>query len=129
LNEPTIEKLRALRLGVMVDAWLAQSKDPKVSSLAFDERFGLLVDAEHLSRDNRKLTRLLKDAQLRIPGACVEDIDVAPGRGIDKAMTRQLAQCAWVTEHLNVLLVGATGVGKSYVACASGRQLAGAASE
>lgn len=121
LNEPTIEKLRALRLGVMADAWLAQTKDAKVSSLTFDERFGLLVDAEHLSRDNRKLTRLLKDAQLRIPSACVEDIDVSPGRGIDKAMARQLAQCVWVTEHLNVLLVGPTGVGKSYVACAVGQ--------
>jgi len=121
LNEPTIEKLRALRLGVMADAWLAQTKDANVASLTFDERFGLLVDAEHLSRDNRKLTRLLKDAQLRIPSACMEDIDVSPGRGIDKAMARQLAQCAWVTEHLNVLLVGPTGVGKSYVACALGQ--------
>jgi len=87
LNEPTIEKLRGLRLGVMADAWVAQGKDPKVSALTFDERFGLLVDAEHLSRDNRRLTRLL----------------------------------TWVSEHLNVLLVGPTGVGKSYVACALGQ--------
>ena len=121
LNEPTIEKLRVLRLGVMADAWVAQGKDPKVSSLSFDERFGLLVDAEHLSRDNRRLTRLLKDAQLRIPGACIEDLDVSPGRGIDKAMARQLGQCAWVAEHQSVLLVGPTGVGKSYVACALGQ--------
>ncbi|HVV82776.1 MAG TPA: IS21-like element helper ATPase IstB [Kofleriaceae bacterium] len=121
LNEPTIEKLRTLRLGVMADAWIAQGKDAKMSSLTFDERFGLLVDAEHMSRDNRRLTRLLKDAQLRIPSACVEDVDVSPGRGIDKAMSRQLGQCAWVTEHLNVLLTGATGVGKSYVACALGQ--------
>jgi DNA replication protein DnaC len=121
LNEPTIEKLRALRLAIMADAWIEQSKNPKVSSLTFDERFGLLVDAEHLSRDNRRLNRLLKDAQLRINGACVEDIDVSPGRGIDKAMVRQLATCAWATEHQNVLLTGPTGVGKSYVACALGQ--------
>jgi DNA replication protein DnaC len=121
LNEPTIEKLRALRLGVMANTWIEQSKDPTVSSLTFDERFGLLVDAEHLSRDNRRLNRLLKDAELRISGACVEDVDVSPNRGLDKAMLRQLATCGWVAEHLNVLLTGPTGVGKSYVACALGQ--------
>jgi len=121
LTEPTIEKLRALRLGVMADAWLAQNKDSKLSSLTFDERFGMLVDAEHLSRDNRRLARLLKDAQLRITNACIEDIDTSPGRGLDKAMARQLGQCNWVTEHLNVLLVGPTGVGKSFIACALGQ--------
>jgi DNA replication protein DnaC len=121
LNEPTIEKLRALRLGAMADAWIEQTKDPKMSSLSFDERFGMIVDAEHLSRDNRRLKRLLNDAQLRLGAACLEDVDVSPGRGIDKAMARQLGSCTWVTEHLNVLLAGPTGVGKTYVACALGQ--------
>lgn len=121
LQEPTLEKLYAMRLGSMAEAWQQQSKDTKAGSLAFDERFALLVDAEHMARDNRRLGRLLKDAQLRIPGACVEDIDVAAGRGIDKAMVRQLAGCGWVHEHLNVLLTGPTGVGKSYVASALGQ--------
>lgn len=121
LNEPTIEKLRALRLAAMAAAWIEQNKEPKVSSLTFDERFGLLVDAEYLARDNRRLRRLLKDAQLRIAGACIEDIETSAERGLDKAMVRQLASCAWVTEHLNVLLSGPTGVGKSYVACALGQ--------
>lgn len=121
LNEPTIEKLRALRLAAMADAWLEQSKEPNVSSLTFDERFGLLVDAEYLARDNRRLRRLLKDAQLRIAGACIEDIETSAERGLDKAMVRQLASCGWVSEHLNVLLSGPTGVGKSYVACALGQ--------
>lgn len=121
LNEPTIEKLRAMRLAVMADAWLQQGKDPTTSSLSFDERFGLLVDAEHLSRDNRRLSRRLKDAQLRIGQACVEDIEVTPGRGLDKAMVRQLGTCRWVSEHQSVLLTGPTGVGKSYVACALGQ--------
>src|SRR4051812_35272491 len=115
LNEPTIEKLRALRLAVMADAWIEQNKEAKVSSLTFDERFGLLVDAEYLARDNRRLGRLLKDAQLRIPGACIEDVEVSAERGLDRAMVRQLASCTWVAEHLNVLLSGPTGVGKSYV--------------
>ncbi len=121
LNEPTMDKLRELRLGVMADTWLEQNKSPKSASLDFDERFGMIVDAEHLARDNRRLTRLLKGAQLRISGACIEDVDAASGRGIDKAMIRQLTSCRWIDEHLNVLLCGPTGVGKSYVACALGQ--------
>jgi DNA replication protein DnaC len=121
LHEPTLEKLYAMRLGPIADAWQQQSKDTTISCLSFDERFALLVDAEYMARDNRRLSRLLKDAALRIPGACVEDIDVSAGRGIDKAMVRQLAGCSWVHEHLNVLLCGPTGVGKSYVACALGQ--------
>ena len=118
LQEPTVDKLYAMRLATMAEAWKQQMSDPKISVLSFDERFALLVDAEHLARDNRKLARLLRDAQLRLPNACVEDLDVSPGRGIDKAMVRQLATCGWVHEHLNILLCGPTGVGKSYVGCA-----------
>ncbi len=116
LNEPTIEKLKALRLDAMASAWTDQQKDAGASKLAFDERFGLLVDAESLSRENRRLTRLLKDAKLRITQACVEDIDYAPKRDLDKAVIRQLATCRWVQEHQNVILTGMTGVGKTYVA-------------
>lgn len=121
MNEPTIERLHAMRLGVMADAWQAQSRDPKVGSLSFDERFAMLVEAEHLARDNRRLTRLLRDAQLRLPNANVEDVEASPTRGLDKPMLRQLAGCSWVHEHLSVLLTGATGVGKSYIACALGQ--------
>lgn len=121
MNEPTIEKLYAMRLGIMAEAWLAQSKDPKVSELSFDERFALLVDSEHLARDNRRLSRLLKDAQLRLPTACIEDVETSASRGLDKATLRQLGACAWIGEHLNVLLCGPTGVGKSYVTCALGQ--------
>jgi DNA replication protein DnaC len=80
--------------------------------------FSLLVDAEYQARDNRRLTRLLKDAQLRIPEACVEDVATSAARGLDKATLRQLAACGWVNEHLNVLVTGGTGVGKSFLACA-----------
>ena len=118
LNEPTREKLNGLRLAAMAAAWLEQSKNPKMANLSFDERFGLLVDAEHLARDNRRLGRLLKDAQLRLPSACIEDIEASPARGLDKALLRQLATGSWIQEHLNVLLCGPTGVGKSYIGCA-----------
>src|SRR5690606_23412761 len=87
----------------------------------FDERFSMLVDAEHLARDNRRLRRLLKDAQLRISNACVEDVEASAARGLDKAMLRQLVACTWITEHLNVMVCGPTGVGKSFLACALGQ--------
>lgn len=121
LNEPTLEKLQALRLATMAGAWLEQNKNPKMASLSFDERFGMLVDAEHLARDNRRLGRLLKDAQLRLTSASVEDIEASPARGLDKALVRQLGTAGWIGDHLNVLLSGPTGVGKSYIACALGQ--------
>lgn len=121
LSEPTREKLGRLRLTAMADAWEQQQRDARSVDLPFDERFGLLVEAEHASRHNRRLTRLLKEAELRIAGACLEDIEVSATRGLDKAMVRQLAQSNWVTDHLNVLITGPTGVGKSYLASAIGQ--------
>lgn len=121
LREPTMEKLYAMRLAVMANTWEEQEKDAKLRVLEFGERFGLLVDAEHRARDNRRLARLLKQANLRIPDACVEDLDPGPGRGLPVATVRQLSTGAWVGERLNVLITGATGVGKSYLGCALGQ--------
>ena len=121
LREPTMEKLYALRLAVMAMAWEEQEKDPKLRELEFGERFGLLVEAEHRARDNRRMARLLKQASLRIPDACMEDLQTGPARGLPATTVRQLATGAWVGEHLNVLVTGATGVGKSYLACALGQ--------
>lgn len=121
LNQPTVEKLHALRLGTMAEAWRTQQRDTAASALSFDERFAMIVDAEYLARDNRRLARLLKDAELRIPGACMEDVDGSASRGVDRAMLRQLATCAWIGDHLNVLVSGSTGVGKSYLASALGQ--------
>lgn len=119
LNQPTLEKLHGLRLSVMAGTWQDHAKDPTIGSLTFDERFALLVEAEHMARDNRRLSRLLKNAELRYPNACIEDVD--PSRGVDKAMLMQLASCGWIGEHLNVLITGATGTGKSYLGCALGQ--------
>lgn len=121
LNEPTMEKLYEMRLSAMAEAWTAQQKDAAIGSLSFDERMALLVEAEHMARDNRRLRRLLKDADLRIPSACMEDVKATPARGLEKAMVRQLGSCAWIGEHLNVLITGPTGVGKSYLASALGQ--------
>jgi len=122
LIEPTKEKLYAMRLAAMAAAWLDQQKDSKCGSLPFDERFGLLVDAEYLARDNRRLARLLKEAQLRLPEACLEDVETSSSRGLERSQLAQLAPCGWVAEHQNVIISGPTGVGKSYLACALGQQ-------
>ena len=121
LNEPTMDKLLALRLATMASAWAEQQKDPKAGALDFDERFGLLVDAEYLARDNRKVTRLLKAAKLRLSSASMEDVKTSSKKGLDRGTCNQLASCRWIGEHLNVLVSGAAGVGKSYLACAMGQ--------
>jgi DNA replication protein DnaC len=123
LNEPTMEKLHSMRLAAMAEAWMDHQKDPDITALSFDERFGLLVDNEFLSRENKRLKRLLGEAKLRLRNACVEDIDYPPKRNLDKKLIRQLASCKWIADHLNVIITGATGTGKSYVACALGNQV------
>ena len=80
LIEPTIEKLYALKLGSMAVAFLEQQKTAKIGALSFDERFALLVEAEHLARDNRRIKTLLKDAELRISTACLEDVEASGPR-------------------------------------------------
>lgn len=122
LREPTIEKLHAMRLRIFANAWLDQDKSPDALALSFDERLALLVDAEMLARDNARLTKNLRDAKLRIADACIEGIDYPRERGLEKATVRQLATCRWVAEHQTVIVTGATGTGKSYVACALAHQ-------
>lgn len=124
LNEPTIEKLRALRLNAMADAWTQQQQQRggDFAAMSFDERLGLLVDAEWVARENKRLERALKEAKLRLGQACLEDIEYAPKRELDKTVVRQLATCKWVHDHHCVVVTGATGVGKTYVACALAQQ-------
>ena len=122
LNEQTIDKLKALHLEAMCASWLEQQNTPATSSLSFDERLGLLVDAEWSSRENKRMTRNLKEAKLRISTACIEGIDYPPRRELDKAVIRQFASCRWVAEHQVIIITGATGTGKSYVGCALAHQ-------
>lgn len=93
-----------------------------MTDLAFDERFGLLVDAEWIDRQNKRLARNLREAKLRLSDACIEGIDYPPRRKLDKAVIRSLASCAWIQEHHNVVITGPTGVGKTYIACALAQQ-------
>jgi DNA replication protein DnaC len=122
LNEPTLEQLRGLKLNALVAAWQEQTQQAAMQTLGFDERFALLVDAEWRQRENQRLVRVLKEAKLKLSQACIEDIDYSARRELDRAVMRQLATCTWVQEHHNVLITGATGVGKTFVACALAQQ-------
>ena len=93
-----------------------------MTDLAFDERFGLLVDAEWIDRQNKRLARNLREAKLRLSDACIEGIDYPARRKLDKAVIRGLASCTWIHEHHNVVITGPTGVGKTYIACALAQQ-------
>ncbi len=122
LTAPTTEKLQALKLDAMAAAWAAQQQDAGCAQLAFDERFGLLVDAEWLARENKRLARALREAKLKLSQACLEAIEYPAARELDRALIRQLATCRWVAEHQNVLITGATGTGKSFLGCALAHQ-------
>ena len=118
LKQPIIKRLAAMRLLGMIEALKTQKQDPAARELSFSERFGLLVDQQWNWRENQALGRRMKNAKLRV-NACVEDIDYRTARGLDKGMIRALTQeSAWVGTHENIFVLGPTGVGKSFVACA-----------
>ncbi len=118
LNEPTFERLSTMRLRAMAEAWQEQQQSAHVLSLSFDERFAMLVEAEWYAREKRRVTRALKVAKLKQGHACIEDVDCTTKRQLDKAVLKQLSNCRWIEEHQSICITGATGVGKTYLACA-----------
>jgi DNA replication protein DnaC len=119
-NETTIRKLAEMRLPAMADGLRKQIEDPLYQSLSFEERIGLLVDQEYSSRKNHRLERLIVNATLDQPHASIADINFGVGRQLDKSLIATLATCAFIREAHNLIIMGATGAGKSYLACAFG---------
>jgi DNA replication protein DnaC len=117
LNEQTVDKLYTMKLLGMAEAFKGQLQHPPFQDLSFDERFGLLVDAQWIWKENKRLTRLLKEAKLKLQ-ACAEDIDYKTPRGIEKSVILNLLSCNWIRHQQNLLLSGPTGVGKTFLACA-----------
>jgi len=120
-HQHTLERLHSLHLTGMAEALSRQQAQPEIHTLAFEERLALLVDQELLYRDNRRLTRLLKTAKLRV-NACVEEIDYRHPRGIDRPYLTGLTHGHWIERRQNLCITGPTGCGKTWLACAFGNQ-------
>ncbi len=120
LTENTVTKLREMHLSVMAAAYKEQLSDSSFQSMSFEDRVSLIVDKEWNSRKNNYLKRLIKQANLSEPNACIEDIEYHSDRNLNKNMITKLSTCNYIQEHHNVILLGATGSGKTYLACAFG---------
>ncbi len=106
----------------MASEFQRQLDSPEFSDLAFEQRLGMLCDAEVHSREQRRQDRAMKMAKLVLPNACVEDIDYRKSRGLDKAYLQSLFTCEWINRKQHVAITGSTGVGKSHLACALAHQ-------
>jgi DNA replication protein DnaC len=119
-NESTINKLIEMRLTVMADAFRIQMRDPSLNNISFEDRLGLLVDIEYTSRKNNKFARLLRKATFDQTAASIADINFSAARKLDKSTIYRLATCEYIFEKHNIIIMGAAGAGKSYLACAFG---------
>jgi len=120
LTQPLLDKLSQLRLSGFRAALEEQLHNPQYADLSFEERLGLLVDIETTRRANNSLRRRIQAARFPIV-ATIEDLDLSAKRGLNRAQVLQLAQSEWVDRHLNLMILGATGAGKTYLACALAR--------
>ena len=124
MNEHTLTQLRSLRLDGMVRALEEQASSTAASALGFDERFSLVVQRQVSWRDERRVARLLKAARLKVSAACVQDIDWRASRSLDRSLVAALATGDWIRHAQNLLITGATGCGKTWLACALAHQAA-----
>ena len=121
-NQSTINKLIEMRLTALADAFRNQLSDPRMKEVPFEDRLGMLVDIEYTSRKNNRLRRLIRQAELDQPDASIMDINYTSGRKLNKSLLQRLATCEYITEHRNIFITGATGSGKTYLACALGME-------
>jgi len=120
LNDNTVSKLHEMRLSVMSKVFRAQLTDNNLATLSFEDRFGMIVDAEWATRKSNRLTRLIRNAGYDFPGACMENIEYHADRQLDKSLITRLSTCAYIEEKHNVIIMGATGNGKTYLSNAFG---------
>ena len=120
LSENTVGKLHEMKMSVMAKTFREQTLDGNMDSLPFEERLGLLVDAEWSARKTNRLKRLIRGANYDIPNACIEDIEYHADRKLDKAQVTRLATCQYIEECHNIIILGATGNGKTYLSNAFG---------
>lgn len=118
IHEETIQKLVDLKLHAMAQAARELAQSPPSAELTMPEVLGMIVDREHVHRDNRRLARRLKEARLPVNAASLEEVTCESARGLDKAVVRTLSTCAWVRAKQNVIVVGATGTGKTFLGTA-----------
>lgn len=119
-NQYTLDKLYDLRLSAAAHAYRDLADTPGIDDMSFDEKLALIVDAEWDSRRNNKRIRLLRQAGFCEPDATIDDIRYDADRKLDKAAIVSLANCTWIREHRNTIITGASGAGKSWIACALG---------
>ena len=112
LNEQTFDKLYAMKLIGMAEGFKEQLEQPSFRDLSFEERLGMLVERQWSWKENKRLSRFLKEAKLKLQ-ACLEDIDYRTPRGLEKSVILSLASCNWIRNHQNLLISGPTGVGKT----------------
>ena len=122
-TQSTIDKLIEMRLTSMSDAFLTQLQDARMKDLSFEDRFGMLVDIEYSNRKSNSLKRLIRNAGFDQPDAYIGDINYTSGRKLNRSLIERLATCEYITEHRNLFITGATGSGKTYMACAFGMEV------
>jgi len=120
LDNNTSSKLHEMKLHAMSQAFLDQLKDSNFNELSFEERFGMIVDIEWTNRRNNRLDYLVKRAGYSFNDACLEDIEYHADRKLDKAQILRLGTCNYIQENLNIIILGATGSGKTYLSNAFG---------
>lgn len=120
LNEQTIDKLTELRLRSMAKAFREQLNDSAMNGLSFEDRFGLIVDRQWTDRKSAHISRLIKAATFKLPGACVENIEYHADRKLNREQILQLATGKYIKSKNNIIVMGASGAGKSYLGCALG---------
>lgn len=114
--QQTLDQLKDLKLNGFIEAWQEQQTQPTYQDLSFDERLALLVEREHLRRHHQRLQRRLKQAKLFV-GAALSEVDFDVPRGLKKAQFLEWTQGKWLTAHLNLIMVGPTGTGKTFLSC------------